>query len=101
MAKGNLSRKNSSQSYYELPFTKQILQSGENISKTLFSERNLLIVALISIVTIVCAVLLIKKYKTVLSKIWGIIASFLSIFAFFKYLCFSYSYSPPKQFQHP
>ncbi len=90
MAKGNLSRKNGSQSYYELPFSKQILQSGENIVKTLFSEQNLLMVILISVITFACAFLLIKKYKTRLSKIWAIIALALSVFAL---ACASCSYN--------
>ncbi len=79
MAKGNLSRKNGSESYYELPFSRQILQSGENIAKTLFSKENLLMVILIAVVTVTCAYLIVKRRKTVFSKVWSIAVAGLSL----------------------
>lgn len=81
MAKGNLSRKNGSESYYLMPFTKQILQSGENIVRTLFCKDNILILLLITAVTVYCSFLIIKRRKNILSILWGIIASGLSIFS--------------------
>ncbi len=81
MAKGNLSRKNGSEDYYSLPFSKQILKSGENIAKTLFCQDNILILLLIAVVTVACALLIIKRRKNILSIIWGIIASGLSAFS--------------------
>ena len=83
MAKGNLSRKNGSEIYYALPFTKQILQSAENIVSTLFCKDNILILLLISAVTVFSALLIIKRRKNIFSILWGIIASLLSVSALY------------------
>ena len=44
MAQGNISRRNGYQDYYNLPFTKQLLTSGQNIVKTFFSAENIMMV---------------------------------------------------------
>ncbi len=62
---GNDSRQRSHAEYYNLPFTKQLLYSGDTIAKTLFRAGNIITVMLIAFVAVGAAILIIKKKKNI------------------------------------
>ena len=60
---GNNSRQRSHADYYNLPFSKQILTSGDTIAKTLFRAGNILNVIIIALVAISVAYFIFRKRK--------------------------------------
>lgn len=69
MAQGNISRRNGYQDYYNLPFTKQLLTSGQNIVKTFFSAENIMMVILLAVVSVLASYMIIKKHKNIFAYI--------------------------------
>ncbi len=68
-AVGNNSRKNGYADYYALSFSEQILKSGDNIAKTLFSSANILMVIVLALVSVCAAAFIVRKRKNVFSYI--------------------------------
>lgn len=64
-AVGNNSRQSSHADYYNLPFSEQILTSGDTIVKTLFRLGNILTVILIALVAVSAALFILRKKKNV------------------------------------
>ncbi len=62
---GNNSRQSSHADYYNLPFSEQILTSGDTIVKTLFRLGNILTVILIALVAVSAALFILRKKKNV------------------------------------
>lgn len=62
---GNNSRQNSHADYYNLPFSKQILASGDTIARTLFANKNILMVIVLALVTVCAAVFIMRKKKNI------------------------------------
>lgn len=62
---GNNSRQRSHADYYNLPFSEQILTSGDTIAKTLFRAGNILTVILIALLAISAAIFILRKKRNI------------------------------------
>ena len=66
---GNNARKPMYADYYALPFSKQLLTSGDTIVKTLFRSGNILTVILIALVAVCAALFILKKKKNIFTSL--------------------------------
>lgn len=81
MAQGNVRRKNGLSDFYNLPFSKQILTSGETIVKTFFSHQNILMVVLLTAVTVGAIYFVLKKHKNIFIYALSAVTFLFSIFS--------------------
>lgn len=78
---GNNSRQSTHIDYYGLPFSKQLLTSGDTIAKTLFGAENILTVLLIALVAVSAAIFIAKKKKNIFSCTLICLNSILAAFS--------------------